>query len=29
MYMDNVNVEENNTMVDGTATIKVICVGGA
>ena len=29
MYMDNVNVEENNTMVDGTATIKVIGVGGA
>ena len=29
MYMANVNVEENNTMVDGTATIKVIGVGGA
>ena len=28
MYVDN-NVEENNTMVDGTATIKVIGVGGA
>ena len=29
MLMDNINVEENNTMVDGTATIKVIGVGGA
>ncbi len=28
MYMDN-GVEENNTMIDGTATIKVIGVGGA
>ena len=28
MYMDNNSVEEN-TMVDGTATIKVIGVGGA
>ena len=27
MFMDN--VEDNNTMLDGTATIKVIGVGGA